>query len=264
MAVESGGHSGMKPLFFVGLHKPQHAYQFKRCMISINVLERRRSDFTVNDWLLDSGAFTRIKTGRGHMLVEDYARQIIRWSQCGNLIAAVAQDWMCEPFILKITGLTVKEHQHRTVDNFMELRKLVPEDIYIMPVLQGYTSEEYVAHIHMYGDLLKPGMLVGVGSVCKRNGNPKAIEAILRAIKDERPDLQLHGFGLKKTALTSPLVNLYLKECDSAGWSLAERMKGGDANGPAGAHRYVKALENMPIQMVLGPGLLLELSEEYV
>jgi len=220
-------------------------------MISINVLENRRSDFAVHDWLLDSGAFTRIKTGRGHMPVEDYARHIVRWARCGNLIAAVAQDWMCEPFILNITGLTVAEHQRRTVDNYVELRKLVPPAIAIMPVLQGYKPEEYMDHIRMYDDLLTPGMLVGVGSVCKRNGNPRAIEAVLEAIKAVRPDLQLHGFGLKKTALRSHKVNQYLAECDSAGWSLAERMKGGDANGPAGAHRYVKAIETMPVQMAM-------------
>ena len=36
------------------------------------------------------------------------------------------QDRMCEPEQLAITGLTVEEHQRRTVDNFVELRDLAP------------------------------------------------------------------------------------------------------------------------------------------
>lgn len=240
-----------KPLFFVGLHKPQFAAQFERCMVSINVLEKRRSDFAVHKWLLDSGAFTRISTGCGHMPIKDYAGQIERWSRCGELEAAVAQDYMCEPFILVKTGMTIEEHQRLTIANYTELRALVRSDIYIMPVLQGYEPQEYVAHILMYGELLSPSMWVGVGSICKRNSNPSAIEAVLLAIKTRRPDLQLHGFGLKKTALRSPIVNLLLKSSDSAGWSYAERMKGGDANGPLGAHRYVNAVRDMPIQMRL-------------
>jgi hypothetical protein len=65
-----------------------------------------------------------------------------------------------------------------------------------MPVLQGYSPESYAAHVDQYAELFTPGQWVGVGSVCKRNGNPDQIEDILLAIKAERPDLQLHGFGI--------------------------------------------------------------------
>jgi hypothetical protein len=73
--------------------------------------------------------------------------------------------------------------------------------VYILPVLQGYQPTEYVAHLHQYGDRLGAGMWVGVGSVCKRNSKPEQIEAIVSAIKQERPDLRLHLFGIKLTAL---------------------------------------------------------------
>ena len=58
--------------------------------------------------------------------------------------------------------------------------------VYIMPVLQGYSPADYVQHIRAYGDRLARGAWVGVGSVCKRNGNIKAIEAVLLAIHRER------------------------------------------------------------------------------
>jgi hypothetical protein len=40
--------------FFVGLHQPSDARHFDRCMVSINRLQDRRSDFAVNAWMLDS------------------------------------------------------------------------------------------------------------------------------------------------------------------------------------------------------------------
>ena len=54
-----------RPQFFVGLFGVSDVQYFERAMVSINRLERRKSDFVAHDWLLDSGAFTRITTGRG-------------------------------------------------------------------------------------------------------------------------------------------------------------------------------------------------------
>lgn len=99
-----------------------------------------------------------------------------------------------------------------------------------MPVIQGYTPEEYVNHVKMYGGLLKPGMWVGVGSVCKRQGKPEAILAVLRAIKAARPDLRLHGFGVKLTALKVPEIVALLHTADSMAWSYHARKNGRSAN----------------------------------
>ena len=117
-----------------------------------------------------------------------------------QIVAAVAQDYMCEPFMLTQTGLTVLEHQRLIVERYdsllAALREVFGGDIpfHVMPVLQGYTPAEYQRHIEMYGDRLTPGMWVGVGSVCKRQGDPSALESVLLAIKEVRPDLRLHGF----------------------------------------------------------------------
>ncbi len=91
-----------------------------------------------------------------------------------------------------------------------------------MPVLQGYEPEEYVDCIRQYGDRLLPGMWVGVGSVCKRNGNQSAILLVLEAIQTERPDLKLHGFGLKKEALGVPEIQELLFSADSAAAGLSK------------------------------------------
>ena len=216
--------------FFVGLHQPSDCKHFDACFVSINRIRNRKGPFHVGDWIMDSGAFTTIDKHGGYPEpVSAYADQIKRWKGNGNLLAAVSQDYMCEPHMLARTGLTIPEHQRLTVERY---DALLAEDtgVYIMPVLQGYAPQDYVAHIRLYGERLVLGAWVGVGSVCKRNGNPVAIAAVLHAIKSERPDLRLHGFGLKATALGSSLVVRMLHTADSMAWSFAARRQGRNAN----------------------------------
>jgi hypothetical protein len=216
-------------------------------MISINRIRDRKSDFLVNEWLMDSGAFTEISThGRWRSPVEDYAKQVVRWSSCGTMLAAVSQDYMCEDFILAKTGLSISEHQRLTTERYRQLVGLV--GVPVLPVLQGYDPRDYAAHINLYGDLLKPGAWVGVGSVCKRNSNPETVETVLRAIKATRQDLRLHGFGLKITALENPNVRAMLHSSDSMAWSFAGR-KEGEAHDPRLALTYcakIQGITNTP------------------
>ena len=205
--------------FFVGIHQPAQAKHFDACMVSVHRLAYRRSDFEVRDWIMDSGAFSTIlKHGGYPTSVREYAEQVERWARCGRLLAAVAQDFMCEQHMLARTGLTVERHQELTVERYDELVRYV-SGTYVMPVLQGYAPADYVRHLAMYGDRLAHGAWVGVGSVCKRNGDPSAIEEVLLAIKATRPDLRLHGFGLKATAFTSAVIVDALHSADSMAWS---------------------------------------------
>lgn len=218
-------------IFLPGLHQPSDAKHFDYAFISRNRLIGRKSGFEVRSWIMDSAAFTTIlKHGGYPHPVEEYAERIKRWSTNGNLMAAVAQDYMCEAHMLKITGLTIPEHQRLTVERYDALMRCDVGGVYIMPVLQGYAPEDYVRHIEMYGERLKEGMWVGVGSVCKRNGDPGAIIRVLQAIKDVRPDLRLHGFGLKSTALASPHITALLHTADSMAWSFAARRQGRNPN----------------------------------
>ncbi len=216
--------------FFVGLHQVSDAQHFDAAFISVNRLRTRKSAFAVGDWIMDSGAFSTIATHGGYPHpVSEYAEQIRRWKANGTLLAAVSQDYMCEPHMLAKTGLTVAEHQRLTIERY---DALVAEKtgIYIMPVLQGYSPKEYRDHVRAYGDRLKPGMWVGVGSICKRNAHAFAIWRVLDAIKEERPDLLLHGFGLKKTSLQEPIVRDLLHTADSMAWSFSARRQGRNGN----------------------------------
>lgn len=238
----------------MGLHQPSDAQHFARCCVSVNRLRNRKSNFQVSEWMMDSGAFTEISThGDYRTPVDRYAREIDRWATCGNLVAAVAQDWMCEPFIVNRTGLTVEQHQRRTIERYDALMTLQPP-AYIMPVLQGYRPDEYLTHLEQYGERLAPGAWVGVGSVCKRNAKPGAVASVLWAIHERRPDLRLHGFGVKLTALQSQDVLRLLWSADSMAWSYAARMAGRSANDWREARSFadrIEAFDRRPLQIPL-------------
>jgi transcriptional regulator of met regulon len=216
-------------LFFVGLHQPSDAKHFERSFISVNRLRARKSNFDVADWIMDSGAFSEIATyGNYRVGVDEYVAQIERWRTVGNMRAAVTQDWMCEPWIVAKTGKTVREHQRLTLERYDAIT--AKTTAYVMPVLQGYEMGDYLRHLEDYGDRLTPGKWVGVGSICKRNTNVAEIEDILFSIKSIRPDLRLHGFGLKTTSLRSAAVNDMLYTADSMAWSYNARKQGRNSN----------------------------------
>jgi hypothetical protein len=236
--------------FFCGLHQPSDAKHFDAAFVSVNRLRKRKGPFQVGDWIMDSGAFTEISThGHYRTSVAEYAAEIRRWAWNGRLLAAVSQDWMCEPWIVQKTGLSVLEHQRLTIERYDALLAEDTEGIYIMPVLQGYAPADYVRHIEMYGDRLAQGAWVGVGSICKRNASPRAVEAVLLAIQAVRGDLQLHGFGLKATALRSALIFDLLATADSMAWSFQARMQGRNANDWREAKRWMRGIEDVPRQM---------------
>jgi hypothetical protein len=234
--------------FYIGLFQPKQSENFDRAFISINRVRGRKSAVPSCDWILDSGAFSEIsRHGRYRHEPEEYAAEINRLATINQgLKIAVSQDYMCEPFILEKTGLTVAEHQRLTIERYDALLPLV--GIYLMPVLQGYSPDDYVAHIEQYGDRLRPGMLVGVGSICKRNADPAQIEAILRAIKRKRPDLKLHGFGLKISALARAAIRDALYSADSMAWSFSARKQGRDHNDWREAQRFVQKIKHQNVQ----------------
>lgn len=224
--------------FFIGLHQPSDGKHFETACISINRLRGkwgRKAPLPakLKRVLLDSGAFTELFShGCYRHTVEEYADAAAPWCADGRVVAIVTQDYMCEPVMLAKTGLGVAEHQRRTIERYDDLfiywHLGLGQTTPIMPVLQGWTAEDYVAHLRAYGHRITPGMWLGVGSVCKRQGSPKVIVAILKAIRAELramglEGVRLHGFGVKKTALADPEVRALLDTADSNAWSYHAR-----------------------------------------
>lgn len=131
------------------------------------------------------------------------------------------------------TGLSLREHQRRTIENFIALRRIAP-DLPFIPVLQGSLPDTYVDHARAYvaaGIDLQNEPLVGVGSVCRRQGTQEGtwIMRVLAAI-----GLKLHGFGYKTLGLRR--VHHLLESADSMAWSDRARhappLPGHDKPGP--------------------------------
>lgn len=141
--------------------------------------------------------------------------------EIGGLDWAAIQDWMCEPWLLRKTGLSIEEHQRRTVDSLLELRALAPEVLWA-PVLQGWQRDDYVRHVDLYaaaGVDLTREPIVGLGSVCRRNATREA-EWIVDSLG--RLGLQrLHGFGFKQKGLQQLWGQF--ASADSLAWSFRAR-----------------------------------------
>jgi hypothetical protein len=240
--------------FYVGIHHPHLGWPLTlrgfRVCVSANVLQGRAGDvpFVGCDapWLLDSGAFTQVALRGGFAAPPSvYAALVRRYARTG-LTAAATQDYMCEDVALRATGLSVAHHQALTLDRFDAIQDADTGGVYLMPVLQGRTPADYRRHLAVYGDRIAPGAWVGVGSLCKRQGDPAVIAAILAAILGDRPDLRLHGFGCKRTSLLDADVRARLATADSMAWSFAARFEGRDPNAWIEGARFALAVGGCP------------------
>jgi hypothetical protein len=215
--------------------------------------------------LLDSGGFTELKDhGRWRLTPEQFLTEVrthLAHIDGGQPIAVVQQDMMCEPVVI-YGGKTkdgvfvgtrqyidpdeamsyddlVHEHQRRSTENLVTLRRLAP-DLHIVPVLQGFTRLQYARHagmLEMAGIRLADEPLVGLGSVCRRQGTAE-IDEIVRYF--DTLGLRLHGFGVGIDGLA--LYGRRLASTDSNAWSFNGRRDVGLC-----PHGVVKHEANCPI-----------------
>ncbi|WP_194117752.1 DUF7221 family queuine tRNA-ribosyltransferase-like protein [Streptomyces hoynatensis] len=149
-----------------------------------------------------------------------YAAQVARYRDDIGIRWAAPQDWMCEPWIVAKTGLSVVEHQRRTIGSYLDL-KGIDATLPIAPVIQGWQIADYERHIAMYeqaGVDLRAQPIVGIGSVCRRQGTREAAELVTR-IADH--GIALHGFGFKIDGLRE--VGDRFASADSMAWAYAGR-----------------------------------------
>lgn len=213
-------------MFYLGTHRvPFLERTDVPLFVSRRILfSRKKLPRAIGRWALDSGGFTELNLhGEWRVSPRQYIQEINRFSsEIGNLDWASQQDWMCEDFVLKKTGLSVLVHQEKTIDNFLELRSL-ESNTSIIPVLQGYSIQDYRRHVDMYaarGVSLLDEPTVGVGSVCRRQGSNDITRLFgsLRSLGFKN----LHGFGVKASGLKKTSD---LKSSDSMAWSFAARKK---------------------------------------
>ena len=222
--------------FYLGAHQPAWlATAGVPLFVSHSRLAGRRAlPRAVAPWALDSGGFTELSLHGGWRIsAAQYVAAVRRYAdEIGSLDWAAPQDWMCEPQVVARTGLSVAEHQRRTVANLIELRELAPE-LPIVPVLQGWTHGDYLRHVEQYataGVDLASEPLVGLGTVCRRQATV-SIGVLVTTLSDALPGVRLHGFGVKAQGLG--MVAGQLASADSLAWSLRGRNEPGCAPGHA-------------------------------
>ena len=175
-------------------------------------------------WALDSGGFSELSLfGEWRTSPQQYVAAVRRYqSEIGNLEWAAIQDWMCEPWIIQKTGLSIVEHQQRTIDSLLTLRSAAPE-VPWTPVIQGFHGADYQRHMDAYmraGVDLTREPLVGIGSVCRRKGTTEALD-LFRLMS--WMGLRLHGFGLSLRGLVKACR--FLASSDTLAWSYAARRR---------------------------------------
>lgn len=210
--------------FYLGTHMPNWlALTDVPLFVSHRRLMNRRTlPIPLGRWALDSGGFTEISMhGKWRTPTTEYVSAVRRYqAEMPGLDWAAPQDWMCEPWIVAKTGLSVAEHQARTIDNYLTLRATAP-DLPFVPVLQGWEQDDYHRHADAYADAgvdLNAERVVGLGSVCRRQDGAQAAR-IVRSLADR--GLALHGFGFKLTGLR--LCGDSLASADSMAWSFNAR-----------------------------------------
>ena len=181
---------------------------------------RKRLPRAACPWALDSGGFSELHLfGCYETAPQQYIAEIRRFrNEVGRLDWAPCQDWMCEETSRARTGLTVQDHQRRTLESYLLLRDTASE-LPIIPVLQGWTVEDYLRHVDQYdlaGVALAELPLVGLGSVCRRQHTEELVQIVCRL-----QPIRLHGFGVKRIGL-SRVADL-LVSSDSMAWSYEAR-----------------------------------------
>ena len=234
--------------FYLGTHQPQWLAD-ERCegvplFVSRRTIGQRKTlPAATTDFALDSGGFTELQMhGRWTVSTDDYAVEVQRFRRVygARLQWAAPQDWMCEPIVIAGgaaargvkfagTGLSVEEHQRRTVANFVDLRRALGE--IVIPVLQGWTITDYWRCEDMYraaGVDLAQEPTVGIGSVCRRQNTGEATRILASLVP-----LRIHGFGFKKEGIAR--AHPLLVSADSMAWSDTARrgvlLPGHDAPG---------------------------------
>jgi len=248
--------------FYLGTDNPSWLWRPEPMTHPLFVSARRLNRYknyrpSTVDWALDSGGFSELNLfGAWRTNAATYVAQVKRWvDEIGRLRWAAQQDWMCEPFVLSKTGLTVAEHQRRTINNMLDLRTL-DSSLPFVPVIQGWTPDDYWRHVDAWGAAgfdLTAEPLVGIGSVCRRAHLDEMGDVIVRLHLD---GVNLHGFGIKTDGVSR--YGWALTSSDSLAWTWAARRLRGNQCGtahraencnhcPTFATRWADAVANRPL-----------------
>lgn len=219
--------------FYVGVKPHLMAHTSVPVMVSdVNLRNRKKLPVANGPITVDSEGFEHLrKHGRWIRTPRQYAADVRRYQDFyGPLFrGAFEQDWMCEKAIIEGggsgknrfvgTGLSIKEHLHRTVGNYLDLMG-IDDTLQIYPVVQGSRIQHYEYCIHLFdkaGVDLRKLPVVGIGSVCRIQGTPEAV-GIVQHVASIVGTGRLHAFGFKTVGLRE--VGHLVGRADSFAWGV--------------------------------------------
>lgn len=148
----------------------------------------------------------------GYLLLNKYGRYPFSPDNFANLVSQLqpdfygTPDYPCEPDISRgLRGLMSNEERIKaTVEQAVKLAELEPllgRRPQMVPIIQGYSLDEYIYCLDLYKNaaMLRPYM--AVGSMCRRANSPELL-AILPRLHDYAESLGVHAlhlFGLRLT-----------------------------------------------------------------
>ena len=198
------------------------------------------------------GFFSSLKSGRYTSSDQEYLEYVRKWQPK----AWALRDYPCEPQLLQLRGRSAQENVLRTVDHHRSLITLAEDQGLqdtAVPVLQGWTVEDYLYCLDRFRDEGLVRDYMAIGSVCRR-GQIGQIVKIVTAIRRELPGwVRLHGFGLKYTALKERAIWDALYSVDSGAWDYEARWRKhrGELSVPEASYiaatQYLQRLDSLEV-----------------
>lgn len=142
---------------------------------------------------LDSGGYQLLnKFGDFPFSVDDYLNYVN--SVKPDFFASM--DYPCEPEISRKKGLrTNKERIDKTIGNTIEILDKWEGKSKFVPVIQGYTKNEYRYCVNQMQEQNLITDYMAIGSLCIRK-EPNKVKAIIRLIHTLLPKIKIHCFGV--------------------------------------------------------------------
>lgn len=174
------------------------------------------------DVALDSAGFVAMFLYGGYRWsVSDYVSLAASW----HWAWWASMDFCCEPEIARNQD-EVRERVRKTATKLIECRleAEAQECSPPMPVLQGWSPDDYLYSAELSGDLPD---LVGIGSVCRRNlsGDDGIIKILGRLDRSLPCHVGFHLFGVKGQAIQALVGHPRIRSVDSFAHDMEARRK---------------------------------------
>lgn len=208
--------------------------------VMLSFATKNNTLWTGPEWNIDSGGYSLLA---GEPDLEHDPEEYVDYLAANErrVDRAALPDYPCEPTLRDERQSTVREHQVLTINDHLDTLDLWESrglDITPMPVVQGWTVEDYVWHADYYMDHGFPLDTVGIGSVCRR-GQVAEVRQIAQRLGQVLPNsTRIHAFGIKEEVLFDNATLAAVDSSDSAAWGRAKRF------GPDATNRWTSEIKS--------------------